>query len=406
MRYPPCRCLLSFLVFLALLPLCSCSRTTQAGSVPAPGLASAPPVVAVAKVTFGELSREVVLTAEFRPYQVIDLHAKVAGYVKRINVDVGDSVKTGQLLAVLEVPEMADELSKVAAEKRRSMADLERARGELQRAEANRSLAEVSYNRLFSVTKTDPGLIAQQEIDEASARKRSADAQVAAAKAALGAAEHQVAVSKASEQRAVTMNEYTQITAPFSGMITKRFADTGAMIQAGTASQSQAMPVVRLAEIDHLRLVLPVPESIVPRIRVGAPVKVRVTALNREFAGKVSRYTGDVQMATRTMDAEVDVANPSGVLMPGMYADAVLTLEKNDNALTVPVQALIAREGKRFVMVVKKGVIEERPIQSGIETAASIEVRSGLNAGELVIVGTRTGLKPGQRVEAKIGGVS
>jgi RND family efflux transporter MFP subunit len=394
------------LIFAASACL-SCSPTTQAGDAPTAVKAPEIPVVAVANVVPESFSRSIVLTGEFRPYQMIDLHAKVAGYLKRITVDAGDRVSEGQLLAELENPEMKDELVKAAAELKRSHADLLRARSELERAEASRAIIDVSYSRLSSVTKTEPGLVAQQELDELLARKRSADAQVSAAKAALAAAEQQIEVARATEQRGQTMLDYSRITAPFSGLIMKRFADPGAMIQAGTASQSQAMPVVRLAQIDRLRMIVPVPESHAGRIHVGAPVTIRVNSLNRTLSGAVSRFGGDLQIATRTMDVEIDVANPGGLIRPGMYADATLTLEKRDHTLGIPIQALTSREGKRFVMVVNgESALEEREIRTGIETAEKVEVLEGLSREERVVIGSRGQLKPGQRVEAKLGGVS
>ena len=221
------------------------------------------------------------------------------------------------------------------------------------------------------------------------------------AKAALVAAEQQIEEGKANEQRIKALVEYSRITAPFDGVITKRYADTGAMIQAGTASQTQAMPVVRLSQNSRLRLVLPVPESIVPRIRIGAPVEVRVAALGRTFQGTVARFTGKVQAATRTMDTEVDVPNPQLVLVPGMYADAVLTLERHEGALAIPIQALSGAV-KPTVLVVNDGNrIEERAVTLGIETPSRVEVLSGLQEREMVVVGSRSQFKAGQLVAPK-----
>jgi RND family efflux transporter MFP subunit len=383
----------------------SCSSPSEAHTEKVVA-ASEVPVVAVAPVRSESFSRNVVLTGEFRPFHVIDLHAKTAGYLKRIHVDVGDRVKEGQLLAELENPELEDELVKSAADRRRSDAELLRARGEMERAEANRAIVDMTHSRLSAVTRSEPGLIAQQELDELAARKRAAEAQVSAAKAALAAAEQQIEIARASEKRNQTMLGYSRIVAPFSGIIMKRFADPGAMIQAGTASQSQAMPVVRLAQFDRLRLVVPVPETHVARIRVGSPVSVRITSLNRTFDGAVSRFGGDVQTATRTMDVEIDVANANGLILPGMYADAALTLERRSGSLAVPVQALSARDGKKFVMIVNaERAIEEREIVTGIETAERIEVLRGLSSEDQVVVGNRSQLRPGQKVEPRSGGV-
>jgi RND family efflux transporter MFP subunit len=396
---------ISICVLFSLL-LGACSLSSNAKDVKS-GTESTIPIVAVAKVTQTNLTREIVLTGEFRPYQVIDLHAKVAGYLKRINVDVGDRVKAGQLLAVLEIPEMIADLAHAAATIKRGDSEVQRAQRELQNADTKRKLAELSYSRLANVDKNDPGLIAQQELDEALSRKQSTEDQVAAARAALVSAEQQVEISKTTQQHTRTMADYSQITAPFSGVITKRFADTGAMIQAGTASQSQAMPLVRLAQIDRLRLVIPVPESAVPRIRLGEPVVVRVPSLGKSFPGTVSRYSKDVLLSTRTMETEIDVPNPGWTLTPGMNADVALTLEKHANALAVPVQSLSMRDGNRTVMIVNpQGAIEERQIQVGIETPAQVEVLSGVRQGELVIVGNRSQLRAGQKVEPKLGGAS
>lgn len=369
--------------------------STQAETSAPPGNAQgAPPTVAVTHVGHDRFSRSIKLTGEFRPYQAIELHARVTGYLKHIGVDVGDRVRDGQLLAELEIPELTEDLARAAAESKRADADLLRAKGELARAEANRALVDVSYERLFSVMKSEPGLVAQQELDEALARKRATDAQVDGAKAALAAAEQQIQAAKAMQARTQAMVDYCRITAPFAGMITKRYADTGAMVQ--------STPVVRLAQIDRLRLVIPVPESLVSKVRVGTAVMVNVGSLNRQLTARVARYSGDVQMATRTMDVEVDVPNP-GDLVPGMYADAVVTVDPREDSVAIPVQALILREGKRFVMVVNASEeIEERALETGAETGSMIEALSGVTAGERVVVGNKAQLRPGTKVNARV----
>ena len=360
-------------------------------------------VVPVARAAPADLARELVLTAEFRPFQEIDLHAKVAGFLKKIMVDVGDRVQQGQMIAILEIPEMNDDLTRAAAAKRRSDAELQRARDELRRAESAHAVTHLTYTRLADVSKSRPNLVAQQEIDEALGRDRVSEAGISAAKSGLAAAEHQVEVAKADEDRVKTLAAYAQITAPFTGVITRRYADTGSMIQAGTASNTQAMPVVRLSENRLLRLVLPVPESIVPRIHAGAPVEVHVPSLNRSFPGKVARFSEKVQSSTRTMETEVDVANPQLVLVPGMYAEARLTLDRKAGALAVPLGAIAAHDTTPSVLVVNaEGRLEDRPVKLGVETAQMVEVTSGLKPDELVVVGSRRQLKSGQIVQPKL----
>src|SRR5260221_7989 len=310
------------------------------------------PTVAVAKVTKEELSHNLTLTAEFRPFQEIDVMAKVSGYVKEIKVDVGDRVQQGQLLATLEIPEMADDLARARAAVERSSAEVARARDEIQRAESAHSITHLSYERLASVSKQRPGLVAQQEIDDARSKDLVSEAQLAATKSGVTAALQQVDVNKAEMGKVNTLHDYTRVTAPFAGVVTKRYADTGSMIQAGTASQTQAMPVIRLSQNSLLRLILPVPESVAPSVRVGGHVDVKVPSLNRVFPGKVARFAGRVQPSTRTMDTEVDVQNSSLILIPGMYAEVSLTLDRRYDALAVPVSAVDNGESDGRVMLV------------------------------------------------------
>ena len=235
---------------IALLCLSACDRTAKVEARAATG----PQIrtVAVAKAAIEDMSHGLVLTAEFKPFQEIEVMAKVAGYVKKIYVDVGDRVHEGQLLATLEVPEMVDEIAKAAASVERSDAEVARANDEIARAESAHHMAHVTYTRLADVANKRPGLIAQQEVDDAHSKDLMAEAQVAAAKSSLSAALQSVAVTKAELGKTRTMSDYTRVTAPFSGVVTKRFADTGSMIQAGTASQTQAMPLVRLSAERHV----------------------------------------------------------------------------------------------------------------------------------------------------------
>ncbi|MCU1339691.1 MAG: Efflux transporter, family, subunit [Bryobacterales bacterium] len=374
------------------------------GRAPArPKLQSKPdsdvPSVGVARVQRQDLQRDLVLSAEFRPYEEVDLHAKVAGFLKEIRVDVGDRVRAGQLIATLEIPEMVDEDAQAEATRKRSEAELVHAQGELARAQSAHEAAHLNFKRLDDVVRARPALVARQEIDNALAKDRESEAQVDSAKAAITAAEQQIRVSQASEQRVHTLEAYQRITAPFAGVISKRYADPGAMIQAGTSSSSQALPLVRLSETARLRLVLAVPESAVPRIRVGSPIAIRVTAVNRQFQGKVSRFSGRLQSDTRTMETEVDVDNSRGDLAPGMFAEAVVTLDRHNGALSIPMQAVAGAEDKATLLVLdSQNQLEQKEVRLGLETADRREVLSGLDEGQLVVVGKAAGLRPGLRV--------
>ena len=380
----------------------SCSKGTP---VEAESKSSAAPTVAVAKAKTEDMSRGLVITAEFKPFQEVDVMAKVAGYIKDMRVDVGDRVKEGDLLAVLEIPEMADDQARAQSVLNRSDAEVARAKDELKRAETARSLTQVYYTRLAQAAKQKAGLIAQQDIDDAQNKDLVAQAQINVAQSGLAAAEQQVQVSKAELQRIKTLLEYTRVTAPFTGVITKRYADKGSMIPAGTSSSTQVMPVVRLSENSLLRLVLPVPESAVPTVHIGQQVEVRVPSLDRSFPGKVIRFADKIATATRTMDTEVDVPNPSLVLIPGMFAEVNLTLDHRPGVLAVPVAAVDAGSGAstgQVLVVTQDNHVASRSVQLGLQTGDDVEIRSGLREGDLVVTSSRTSLHDGQEVLPKL----
>jgi RND family efflux transporter MFP subunit len=379
----------------------SCARN---GGAETTRLAADVPTVAVVQASRADLSTNLVLTAEFEPFQEIDVMAKVSGYIKEIKVDIGDRVKEGQLLATLEVPEMQDDLTRAAASIEEANADLAAARDELQRAQSAHDMAHLSYSRILDVSKREPGLVPQQEVDEAHSRDLVAEAQVAGAKSRITAGEEHIKVSQAEQSRFKTLFQYGVITAPFTGVVTKRYANSGSLIQAGTASQSQAMPVVRLSENGLLRLALPAPESAVPLIHLGELVEVRVSAMHRSFPGRVARFSDRVDQSTRTMKTEVDVPNPTLVLVPGMYAEVDLVTDQQKNALSVPVEALDGSgSSARVFKVQPSGAIQIVPVRIGIETARQIQILSGdLKEGDDVVVGSRSGLKDGEGVQPKV----
>ncbi|MBL8212878.1 MAG: efflux RND transporter periplasmic adaptor subunit [Bryobacterales bacterium] len=396
-------------LFAAALVLQSCA-TTSARSNPEPEPAPASSettVVAVAQPKREALVRKATLNGELRPYQQVDLHAKIAGYLQKIHVDVGHFVKAGQLLAELEVPELQHEIAQAEARRNQVEAEQKRAAAAIERAKATVELTRTSHERLIAVNRKEKGLVAQQEIDEAAARLRSAEAELAVSQAALDAVGREREGARAAEERVKTMREYTRIVAPFAGVITKRYADPGAMIQAGTASHTGALPVVRLADVSRMRLVLSVPETSVSSLQPGQEAEVRVPALQKSFSARLARFTNNVQSNSRTMEVEIDVANARGELKAGMVADAVVNTGSRKDALTVPVQAISNAGGNRFVMVVNRDrVIEERQIVTGFEGTARMEVISGVTEDEPVVIGNRNLLRAGMKVEPKLEGAN
>jgi RND family efflux transporter MFP subunit len=332
------------------------------------------PAVAVARVARADLFREISIPAEFRPYAEVELHAKVSGYVKDMKVDIGDRVKAGQLLAVLEIPELTD--------------DLDHARAAQRRAQADYRDAHLAYTRLVAVNKDHPNLIAEQDLDTAEARDATAEGALAGA--------------KADADKYQTLVAYTRITAPFGGVITKRYADPGALIQAGTASNTQSMPLVRVSDNTLLRLDFPVSVDYVRGIRLDAPVNVRVDSLGgRAFSGRIKRFSDKVDDSTRTMIVEMEVPNPSLELVPGMYATVTLRFDERPHALTVPIEA-VPPGGKSVLVVDAAHRVAERPVTLGLETPARYEVLSGLREGDLVMIGNPGQVPVGGQVEPRL----
>ncbi|PYU75227.1 MAG: efflux RND transporter periplasmic adaptor subunit [Acidobacteria bacterium] len=260
-----------------------------------------------------------------------------------------------------------------------------------------------AYTRLSDAAKTRQGLVAQQELDDSQAKDLESQAQVSSAKAALAAAQQELEVARANQRQVSALSDYTRISAPYAGVVTNRYADTGALIAAGTSTSTQAIPVVRIAQISVLRLVLPIPESVSAQIHLGDPVKVHVEALNQDIQGKVSRFAESLDLQTRTMATEIDFDNRHGRLIPGMYAQTQLSLGEKKNTLTIPLEAVARNADDGTVpALTPQNVIEERHLRLGLEDEKRVEVVSGLQEGDRVVIGNRSQFREGQKVQPKV----
>jgi RND family efflux transporter MFP subunit len=385
------------LLFLVVVSGCK-SRQASADA------ATQPTAAAVSVVQRGNISHVLSLAGQLQPYQVIDVHAKVSGYVRRIYVDIGDRVHAGQTLAVLEVPELNAQYRGSQSEQQRSMEQIGIAQHEISRAQASHVALQANYDRLLQASKAQPGLIAEQELDDARAKADASQAQVDTARSTLSAAQQQSDVAKADMERVGALQAYTTITAPLSGVVIWRYADTGALIQAGTSSDSQSLPLVKLSQSDLLRLRLPVPEDAVGYIHEGDTVQIRVDALHRSLTGEIVRFTRNVSLDTRTMQTEIDVPNNDLSLIPGMYANTYVQLAHKENALTVPLLAIQHDDsGKTSVLVLdSQDRIERRTVVLGLQGSLLAEVRSGLRQNDRVVLGNAARYKDGEQVTPRI----
>jgi RND family efflux transporter MFP subunit len=349
-----------------------------------------PPAAGVARAQTGSIAHTLSLAGQFQPYQVVDVHPKVTGFMVKINVDIGDRVHRGQTLAVLEVPELNAQLQGTLFAMQQTKDDLLRAQHEIKRAEATHAALHLDYERLLETSKAQPGLIAQQELDDAQSKDLASESQVDAAKAAAAAAEQHTEVAHSDNTRVQALKNYTNVVAPLDGVIVWRYADTGALIQSGTNSNEQDIPIVRLSESGLLRLRMPIPERDVQFVHVGDPMQIRVDAIGRSFTGRIARFTRDVNFETRTMETEVDVDNKNLSIAPGMYANTEMQLGRVDNVTTIPVEALL-RKGKQEMAYVldASNRVQVRKVEVGLRGSKLVEIKSGVQPGERVILGAQ-----------------
>ena len=219
----------------------------------------------------------------------------------------------------------------------------------------------------------------------------------------MAAAKQHYGAAQSENQRVQALHDYTNVVAPISGVVVWRYADTGALIQGGTNSNSQDLPIVRLSQSTTLRLRLPVPENDVRYVRNGDQVTVRVDAINRSLTGKVVRFTRDIDSETRSMETEVDVENKDLSIAPGMYANAMLRLAHVDNVVTIPLEALVIQSSQQVVYVLdKSNRVHIRSVHLGIEGSKLAEIESGLQPGDRVILGGQDKYQEGETVDPEV----
>src|SRR5512146_23969 len=317
------------------------------------------PAVQVLKPVRRDIVRSLTIPANISPWQQATLYGKVSGYLKWIGFDKGDIVREGQLLAVLDAPEIEDQYKQ---------------------AEADYAIKKVTYERYLSVWQDNHDIIAKQDVD--------------VAKAAAESAKHQ------RDSRRNLM-DYTKVYAPFSGVITARFADPGALIQSATGSATQAAPLFTIMDLSMLRVYVSVPQESAMLAKPGIPAVLTAReSPGREWKASITRTTESLDPATRTLLAEIDIRNEKHELQPGMFVTATLFLEQHPNSLALPPAAIVSGKTRdeKWVFVVEQGIVHRVPIRTGIDDGVSVEVVEGLTGEEQVVVVGKSGLTEGQAV--------
>ena len=363
---------------------------------------SAPPAASVAIVQRGNISHLLSVAGQFQAYQVVDVHAKVAGYVRHIYVDIGDRVHAGEVLATLEVPELNAQYQNTRSEALRSQDAITAAEHEVSRAKALHVAVQANYDRLAAASAQRPGLIAAQELDNARSQADATLEQLNAATSHLAEAKEGANAASADQERVGDLEAYTKVIAPLDGVVAWRYADTGVLLQEGTNSETQAMPLIKLAQSGLLRLRVPVPEDAVKYVHVGDVMQIRVDAIDQSFSGKVVRFTRNLDLATRTMETEVDVPNPTLAITPGMYANAYLQLAHVEGVLTIPISAVQGSGNTGTVLVLNaNNQVEQRTVQVGLRGSTLIEVKSGLEQGDRVVIGDASNYHNGEQISPR-----
>jgi RND family efflux transporter MFP subunit len=306
-----------------------------------------------------DIARTLTIPANISPWQQATLYGKVSGYLKWIGFDKGDVVKQGELLAVIDAPEIEDQYKQ---------------------AEADYAIKKVTYERYLSVWKDNPDIIAKQDVD--------------VAKAAAESAKHQ------RDSRRNLM-DYTKVYAPFAGVITARFADPGALIQSATGSATQAAPLFTIMDLNKLRIYVSVPQETASLAKAGVPVVLTSREMpGKEWKASITRTTEALDPATRTLLVEIDLPNEKRELQPGMFVTATLFLEQHPNSLALPPAAIVSGKTRdeKWVFVVEEGKARKVPIRTGIDDGVRVEVLEGLTGEEQVVVVGKSGLTDGQAV--------
>ena len=335
-----------------------------------------------------DLARKISITASIEPLNQATLYAKAGGYLKWIKVDIGDRAKKGEVIAELDVPEMVNEYDQMKA-------NLKEAEASYEKAKADYALQELTYKRVKDIWETEPGAVAEQDVDGARAKFELAKANVSSEKAKMDNAQ-------ADMKRVEALLEYGKIKAPFDGVITERFVDLGALIRAATSNNSVS-PVVTIMHTDTVRVFMDVPEPDVPFVEKGKEAILVVDAVSdRKFSGTVTRFANALNPTTRTMRTEIDIPNHDHTLRPGMYGNVSLNLDVHKNAITIPATALIIEKDKKFIYKVVNNKVEKVEIETGIDDGIQVEVVKGLTGDEKIIVKGSNAVSDGDTVNVKV----
>jgi membrane fusion protein, multidrug efflux system len=370
---------------LALLTLTGCRGNTSAQTT-VKAAAAGPQTVEVVTVVEQPLNVTLSLPGELTPYQTVALYSRVTGFVKTIAVDRGSRVRAGQQLAALEAPELV-------AQKSEAQSKLQGAEAQLSAIRAKADASASTYEKLKAASAT-PGVVAGNDVV-------LAQKAVEADKSQMAAAEQNVEAARQALNSVSDMEGYLRITAPFTGVVTERNVHPGALV-GPNGGPGTATPIVRIVESNRLRLVIPVPEAYTAGVTNGTSLTFTVPAYpGQTFTGTLSRISGSVDVATRTMAVELDVNNTGGKLAPGTFCQVNWPARRTAPSLMVPNASVASTTGRTFVIRVRSGRTEWVDVKTGLTSGPLVEVFGDLQPGDDIAARGTDELKAGASVQVK-----
>lgn len=354
---------------------------------------SALPIVNVATVDRGTGKSELVLTGNIQAVTEAPILARATGYIKQRLVDIGDRVKEGQLVAEIDAPELDQQVRQAQAVVDQTSAALEQATANLQQGKTNAEMARITADRWNSLVQR--GAVARQDADVYHSQYEAQQASVQALEKGVNAAKSNIAAAEANVARLVELKGHLNVRAPFAGVITLRNVDTGALVNEGSTL------LFRIAQTDKLRIYVNVPQSEATAIKVGQPVKLSIADLNAKiFNGTVTRTANSLDPATRTLLAEVQVLNDSGLLLPGMYSEVRFSTARSEPPLVIRADTLLIRaNGQQVALLDENDTVHFRVIQLGRDYGDRMEVANGLELGQRVVVNPGDAVREGTKVK-------
>src|SRR5882757_6709557 len=328
--------------------------------------------------------------ATLEAFEATDLFAKISGYLSDVRVDIGDHVKTGQVLAVIYTPEMEKELAEAKAQLASKQSSLERARRDVDHYKANITLQDALLRRREELSAGH--WISDRVLDEVRANAEIAKADLGVAEANRALAADEVDLAAATVEKTKALLAYSQIVAPFDGVVARRLVNRGDLVQAATATRTtpSAGSLFTVQRIDTIRVFCDVPENEVPQLHVGDPAIVRPSGFDgKPFTGKVTRFSLRLDPETRNMRTEIDLPNPKEQLYPGTYAEVSLEMNRRPDALTVPTAAVGSDGDGAFVYTITDNRIKRLAVKTGLTDNGRIEVTAGLSEETPVVASTK-----------------